>query len=237
VKKHLMSRTLAALGDGYNQAVGAHVIDGVSVSGVPTIVGDRFRTTISATLIDPEIARDHFLNVVRRAIDDQSEVNRKAQAELKRLIAVVKKDGRIAVDRGDADSLRGLGADVDDAIRLSQKPAFGQVLRLVRALGDPRTDFLFDRAPIDAAVTDLNKLEDVFEQHRDGLRALRIEVDRLAAEATSPETLRRLAEEGQEIRARAIVTRLADDLAQTQRDLQAVQIRLTQIVEIVGAAR
>ncbi|MGO4728193.1 MULTISPECIES: hypothetical protein [unclassified Inquilinus] len=232
-----MSKTLAAIGDGYNQAAGTHVIDGVSVSGVPTIVGDRFRMTISATLIDPEIARDHFLNVVRRAIDDQSEVTRKAQAELKRLTAIVKKDGRAATDRGDADSLRGLGADVDDAIRLSQKRTFSQVLRLVKALDDPRTDFLFDRAPIDAAVIDLNKLEEVFEQHRDGLRALRIEIDRLAAEATSPQTLRRLAEEGQEIRARAIVTRLADDLAQAQKDLQAVQVRLTQIVEIVGAAR
>lgn len=232
-----MSRTLAAIGDGYNQSVETHLIDGVSVSGVSTIVGDRFRASISATLVAPEIARDHFLNIVRRAIDVQSEANRNAQAELKRLTAVVKKDGRIAADRGDADCLRGLGADVDDAIRLSQKPTFGQVLRLVKALDDPRTDFLFDRAPIDAAIADLNKLEEVFEQHRDGLRALRIEVNRLVDEATSPETLRRLASAGEEIRARAVIGRLAHDLAQAQQDLQAVQVRLTQIAGIVEAAR
>ena len=62
-------------------------------------------------------------------------------------------------------------------------------------------------------------------------------MDRLIGEATSPATLRRLAEAGKEITARAVMARLADEIGQVDHTIRAVTQRLESLKQMAEAAR
>jgi len=238
VKKHLLSPIHARDGDRYHEALQSYVIDGVTISGVSPQVGDRFRAIGKVQFLDPDAARDHLVNAVNRGIDELADVVRQIQAEAKRLTGLIKREGPEAAAAGHVDILRGLAAEIADALRLHPEPkSVGRVKILERALDDSRSFYLFSREPIDKAVAALAKRQADFEQAVAGLRALQIEVDRLTAEATSPSTLRRLAEAGKEVAARAVMARLADEIAQVDHTIRAVTQRLESLKQMAEAAR
>ena len=63
-----------------------------------------------------------------------------------------------AAGAGDVETLRGLAAEIGDALRLHPEPkSVGRTKILERALDDGRSAFLYDRTPIDKAIAALAK--------------------------------------------------------------------------------
>jgi hypothetical protein len=238
VKRHVLSRIHAREGDQYYEALQSFVIDGITVSGVSPQIGDRFRAIGSVQLVEPDVARDHLVNVVNRGIDELTEVILQIQAETKRLTGLLKRDGTEAAKGGDVDTLRGLAAEIVDALRLHAEPkSVGRTKLIERALDDTRTAYLYDREPIDKAIASLAKRQGEYDQAVAGLRGLQIEVDRLVGEAMSPVTLRKLAEAGKDIAARAVMTRMAEEVSQIDHAFRAALQRLESLRQMVEAAR
>jgi hypothetical protein len=238
VKKHVLSRIHTRVGDSYFEPLQSFVIDGMTVSGVSPQIGDRFRAIGSVQLVDPDIARDHLVNVVDAAVDELTEVIRQVQGETKRLTGLIKKDGADAAKTGHVDTLRGLAAEIVDALRLHPEPkSVGRTKIVEKALDDNRSVYLYDRQPIDKAIASLAKRQADFDQAVAGLRALQVEVDRLIGEATSPATLRRLAETGKEVAARAVMARMAEEVTQIDQALRAAMQRLESMRQMAEAVR
>lgn len=238
MKKHVLSRIHAREGDRYFEPLQSFVIDGMTVSGVSPQIGDRFRAIGSVQLVDPDVARDHLVNVVNRGLDELTEVIRKVQAETKRLISLLKKDGAEAAAAGDVDTLRGLAAEIVDALRLHSEPkSVGRTKIIEKALDDQRSAYLFDRQPIDKAIASLAKRQGDFDEAVAGLRALQIEVDRLISQATSPATLRARAEAGKEVAARAVMARIGEEVTQIDQTLRAAVRRLESLKQMAEAVR
>ncbi|MGL4961956.1 MAG: hypothetical protein ACRC67_12035 [Inquilinus sp.] len=238
MKKHLLSPIHAREGDRYYEPLQSFVIDGMTVSGVSPQVGDRFRAIGSVQLVDPDIARDHIVNAVNRGIGELAEVIRQIQAETRRLTALLKKQGAEAAKAGDVNTLRGLAAEIGDALRLHAEPkSVGRTKIIETALDDKRSAYFYDREPIDKAIASLAKCQDDFDQAVAGLRGLQVEVDRQIVEATSPATLRRLAEAGREVAARAVMARVADEIAQIDQAFRAAMRRLESLKQMAEAVR
>lgn len=238
MKKHILSPIHARQGDQYYEILQSFVIDGVTVSGVSPQVGDRFRAIGAVQFVDPDVARDHLVNVVNRGINELTEVIRQVQGEAKRLTGLLKKDGAEAAKAGDVDTLRGLAAEIADALRLHAEPkSVGRTKIIERALDDSRSGYLYNREPIDKAIASLAKRQADFEQAVASLRGLQVEVDRMIGEATSPATLRRLAEAGREVSARAVLARLTEEIAQIDHALRTAMHRLESVKQMAEAAR
>lgn len=194
--------------------------------------------TISAVEISADEAQNRLLAAVGNATIHIAGLCNQLADEAKRLKGALNKEGREAAGRGDARTIEAIGGEIEEVrcTNLGEKEAeVVRVAEVVRDMLDEHGDMIdFDAAPIIAALADLDASYRSLDERKSALAGLVADAAKLKAEATSPATLAKLREAGQEMKLRNVITvSFVDEVRILQAQAQTTADRLADVLALL----